>query len=145
MHGDTTKAVAITVTGFPIRCVPCATTDEAESAFALVAHGFPLLRSLHWFHSRHRIASHLHRSLSHAIYHHHFAIRFFQVKSSPTCICIFTFNPSTHNVFYHYPFYPTLDFVFVPFPCSPPPTPVIPTISITVRAHDLYDSQHYSF
>jgi hypothetical protein len=99
----------------------------------------PLLRSLHWYHSRHRIASHLHLML----YITTISLSdFFQVKSSPICICTFTHSIDRYTSL-SIIIISTQHWTLFSFPlCPPPPTPVRPIIS--VRAHDLYDSQHYS-
>jgi hypothetical protein len=144
MHAVTAKAVAGTVTGLPIRCVPCSKTDEAESAFSLVVL-LPLLPFLHWSHSRNRITSHLHHSSSHAIYYHHFAInQFFQAKSSPTCIRTFTFTIDT-QAFLLLSFLPNIGLFFRSHyvPCPRRPLSSSPSGFTTCMTHSIihFDSK----
>lgn len=85
MHAVAAEAVAGTVIGLSIRCVPRTKTDEAEGAFALVVSWLPSRPSVSALVSlmaSHRIASSI--SSSHAIYHQPSRYQlFFQVKSSP--------------------------------------------------------------
>lgn len=146
MHAVTTKAVAGTVTGFPIRCVPRAKTDEAEGAFALVVHGSPpILPSLHWSHSRHRISSHLKLHLMLSITQHFAINQVFssQVKSNMH-LYFYTFIHSTHTPFYHYDSYPALDLFFVSFPMSPTPDTRY-THHLRPGFTTFMTTQHYSF
>ena len=139
MHAVASKAVAGTVTGLPIWRVPRAKTDEAESAFALVVHGallasFGLCIGLT---SRHRIRIASAISSSHVIYHQPFRYQFFFFKSSQVqhAFVLLLIHPPNTRLFYHYRFYPALDFFFVPTMSPRPRYP--PIISISVRAHDL--------
>ena len=128
MHAVATKAVAGTVTGLPIRRVPRAKTDEAKSAFALVVHGSSPRPSVSALVSLHGIAFASHLQSHHLMLStiNHFAIIFSFFKSSQVqhAFVLLLIHPSTHTrLFYHYRFYPALDFFFRSHYVPPPPIP----------------------
>lgn len=144
MHAVATKAVAGTVTGLPIRRVPRAKTDEAESAFALVVHGSSPRPSVSALVSLHGIAFASHLQSHHLMLSiiNHFAISFFfsQVKPSPTCICTFTHSSIQHTPFLSLSILPSIGLFFSSFPLCPPAPDTLPSSPSPSGLTTFYDT-----
>lgn len=139
MHAVAAEAVAGTVIGLSIRCVPRTKTDEAEGPFALVVS---------WLPSRPSVSALVSLMASHLQSHHlmlyitnHLAISFFFKSSQvPTCICTFTHSSiDTHtHAFLSLSFLPTIG----PFCFVPTMSPIAPDTHLRPGSRPLMT--HYS-